>query len=423
MASPLFDFEEHLHYCVDCNCYFVENSPDEQCPFCLSEWVAEVLDGVEYEDDLQDVTESPVGQFRQENASEQERRDPVEFRNSLIPLSDIATFLGNRQVDRRSYRQFQCHVCDIQFGNSFPRCPLCSGEFVQEILHDDGNFEDSASSSESSFDISQLRRPPPPTIPTPPPLPPPPPSQLTELSGNTPPPNNATSPNINLFCHICENIFENPSRSLFCPHCLTDFIEEVHDLQGVETNYLRPSDEIQRPTPSVESRTKVPILSNIRRYISRLRRRIRKFLRLSSSGENVSRASSVVLRERPTHSFATRTEVPTLRISRRRFARQRRSTRGLARIPSSRNNRLIQIVNINSAQKNDNPRCTICWEDFTVGERVASLLCKHMYHQLCIVPWIQANSTCPICRRVYPENTVSYGSPLRTEEGLPRLQH
>jgi hypothetical protein len=143
----------------------------------------------------------------------------------------------------------------------------------------------------------------------------------------------------------------------------------------------------------------------MRRYISRLRRRIRKFLRLSSSGENVSRASSVVLRERPTHSFATRTEVPTLRISRRRFARQRRSTRvGLARIPSSRNNRLIQIVNINSAQKNDNPRCTICWEDFTVGERVASLLCKHMYHQLCIVPWIQANSTCPICRRVYPGN-------------------
>jgi hypothetical protein len=125
------------------------------------------------------VTESPVGQFRQENASEQERRDPVEFRNSLIPLSDIATFLGNRQVDRRSYRQFQCHVCDIQFGNSFPRCPLCSGEFVQEILYDGGNFEDSASSSESSFDISQLRRPPPPTIPTPPPLPPPPPSQLT----------------------------------------------------------------------------------------------------------------------------------------------------------------------------------------------------------------------------------------------------
>jgi hypothetical protein len=52
--------------------------------------VAEVLDGVEYEDDLQDVTESPVGQFRQENASEQERRDPVEFRylfnfiNSLL---------------------------------------------------------------------------------------------------------------------------------------------------------------------------------------------------------------------------------------------------------------------------------------------------------------------------------------------------
>jgi hypothetical protein len=89
MASPLFDFEEHLHYCIDCNCYFVENSPDEQCPFCLSEWVAEVLDGVEYEDDLQDVTESPVGQFRQENASEQERRDPVEFRylfNFIISL-------------------------------------------------------------------------------------------------------------------------------------------------------------------------------------------------------------------------------------------------------------------------------------------------------------------------------------------------
>jgi hypothetical protein len=77
------------------------------------------------------------------------------------------------------------------------------------------------------------------------------------------------------------------------------------------------------------------------------------------------------------------------------------------RIPSSSSssdNDIIRMIKINSEQRNANPRCSICWEDFTEEERVADLPCNHIYHDPCIVTWFQTNNNCPICRRVFPCN-------------------
>jgi hypothetical protein len=62
------------------------------------------------------------------------------------------------------------------------------------------------------------------------------------------------------------------------------------------------------------------------------------------------------------------------------------------------------MIKVNSEQRNANPRCSICWEDFTAEERIAELPCNHIYHEPCIVPWMQSNNNCPICRRVFPGN-------------------
>jgi E3 ubiquitin-protein ligase RNF115/126 len=43
-------------------------------------------------------------------------------------------------------------------------------------------------------------------------------------------------------------------------------------------------------------------------------------------------------------------------------------------------------------------QCNICMEDFQLDERVRSLPCKHIYHGICITPWLQLHGTCPICR-------------------------
>jgi len=47
--------------------------------------------------------------------------------------------------------------------------------------------------------------------------------------------------------------------------------------------------------------------------------------------------------------------------------------------------------------KKDN-MCAICTEQYKRGEKVFFLGCKHHYHTICILPWLQKNHACPTCR-------------------------
>jgi hypothetical protein len=43
--------------------------------------------------------------------------------------------------------------------------------------------------------------------------------------------------------------------------------------------------------------------------------------------------------------------------------------------------------------------CPVCLGAFQLGETVRLLpVCLHLYHVECIDPWLDAHSTCPICR-------------------------
>lgn len=47
--------------------------------------------------------------------------------------------------------------------------------------------------------------------------------------------------------------------------------------------------------------------------------------------------------------------------------------------------------------------CSICLEDFRIGERVAQSVCRHVFHEACIVLWLGAkeHAFCPYCRRPF----------------------
>lgn len=60
--------------------------------------------------------------------------------------------------------------------------------------------------------------------------------------------------------------------------------------------------------------------------------------------------------------------------------------------------------------------CAICLEDFEEGDEVRVLACSHVYHRLCIDPWLQSSSNCcPLCKREIPNlppppSHLHYGS-------------
>jgi len=74
--------------------------------------------------------------------------------------------------------------------------------------------------------------------------------------------------------------------------------------------------------------------------------------------------------------------------------------------------------------------CSICTEDFTTGEDVRVLPCKHKYHPACIDPWLlNVSGTCPLCRHdlrpttTNTENDDELPPPLSNQEGENNNEH
>lgn len=69
----------------------------------------------------------------------------------------------------------------------------------------------------------------------------------------------------------------------------------------------------------------------------------------------------------------------------------------------------------------DNLGCSICTEDFAVGEDLRVLPCDHRYHPACIDPWLlNVSGTCPLCRidlrpQATDEDLDEAGNPIPRE--------
>lgn len=60
-----------------------------------------------------------------------------------------------------------------------------------------------------------------------------------------------------------------------------------------------------------------------------------------------------------------------------------------------------QLASIQSKQS-ESIQCAICMSGFQIDDRLVRLLCRHAFHDECVLPWLKQSSTCPSCRFQLP---------------------
>jgi hypothetical protein len=43
--------------------------------------------------------------------------------------------------------------------------------------------------------------------------------------------------------------------------------------------------------------------------------------------------------------------------------------------------------------------CAICQHDFADNDELLKLRCHHQFHEVCLGPWLDRNTTCPLCKQ------------------------
>ncbi|KAI9106199.1 hypothetical protein DFS34DRAFT_50562 [Phlyctochytrium arcticum] len=74
----------------------------------------------------------------------------------------------------------------------------------------------------------------------------------------------------------------------------------------------------------------------------------------------------------------------------------------------------------------DHADCSICQDEYSEGEEVIELPCKHLFHEPCIKSWLTVNGTCPVCRHslvAETEQTTTQQAPIHPHTPSVQNEH
>ncbi|KAI8434465.1 hypothetical protein MSG28_012484 [Choristoneura fumiferana] len=193
-------------------------------------------------------------------------------------------------------------------------------------------------------------------------------------------------PSARFFCHRCNVEFEDVLQDYRCPYCASGFIEQLEseaessalsgdDFSDADMSNLDDSDDLAQSNSH-------PMLSDLAFLMSGGRPRYRH-------QKSVKGAADVPCACR--HLDATVRMLHCALLGQLENAGPPPLPREqIAAIPSEA---------LTPEQAAANTSCSVCWENFQIGEMVSRLQCDHIFHSTCIEPWLQLHATCPICRR------------------------
>ncbi|XP_041968001.1 E3 ubiquitin-protein ligase RNF126-like [Alosa sapidissima] len=79
----------------------------------------------------------------------------------------------------------------------------------------------------------------------------------------------------------------------------------------------------------------------------------------------------------------------------------------------------LPTVEITDEHVGSGLECPVCKEDYSAGEMVRQLPCNHLFHNDCIVPWLEQHDTCPVCRKSLSGQNTATDPPGMSEMNSP----
>lgn len=80
------------------------------------------------------------------------------------------------------------------------------------------------------------------------------------------------------------------------------------------------------------------------------------------------------------------------------------------------------VINVEHL-KHDSLTCAICKDILCLGCVVNQLPCLHLYHPSCILPWLRARNSCPLCRYELPTDDKDYEESKRSIMNLNEVDN
>ncbi|KAJ9453067.1 E3 ubiquitin-protein ligase RING1 [Diplonema papillatum] len=60
--------------------------------------------------------------------------------------------------------------------------------------------------------------------------------------------------------------------------------------------------------------------------------------------------------------------------------------------------------------------CSVCLEDWSVGDECICMPCSHTFHVSCLKTWLATRNTCPTCRHQLPTNDIEHDLVVQAEQ-------
>ncbi|GAB2269648.1 hypothetical protein Dimus_004573 [Dionaea muscipula] len=83
-------------------------------------------------------------------------------------------------------------------------------------------------------------------------------------------------------------------------------------------------------------------------------------------------------------------------------------TEGRTGAPPAAKSAVLALRTVEIQSEKESYACAVCKDAVCVGELARELPCGHGYHGDCIVPWLGARNSCPVCRFELPTDDAEY---------------